>query len=67
MIPAVDMFMPKGEYTPRETRVYIDYLSLLIEKHDVLFVHGKGTKKTVYQRFYEMFLSYEEKLVEYEI
>lgn len=67
MILAIDMFMPKGVYTSRDVRMYIGYLSLLIQKHEVLFVHGKGRKKTVYQRFMEKFLEYEEKLVEYQI
>lgn len=67
MIPSIDMYMPRGKYTPREVRVYIDYLSLLIQKHDILFVHGKGKKKTVYQRLQEKFIEYEEKLLEYQI
>lgn len=66
MIPSIDMFMPKGQYTPEEVRVYINYLELLIQKHKVLLVHGKGSKKTVYQRFQEKFKEYREKLLEYE-
>ena len=39
----------------------------VIQKNKVLFVHGKGTRKTVYQRYYEMFLEYEKNLLEYQI
>lgn len=67
MIPAIDVFIPKGRYNPRDVRVYIDYLTLLIQKHAILLVHGKGNKKTVYQRFQEKFSEYEEKLLEYQI
>lgn len=67
VIPAIDMFLPKGRYTPEEVRVYINYISLLLQKNEVLFVYGKGKKKTVYQRYYELFVEYEEKLLEYQI
>lgn len=64
---SIGEFHIQDSYKPKEVRVVIDYLGLLIQKYDVLFVHGKGTRKTVYQRYYEMFLEYEEKLLEYQI
>ena len=35
-------------------------------KHDIKFVYGKGTRKSVYQRHYDLIKSYADKLVEYE-
>ncbi len=64
---SIGEFHTQDIYKPKEVRVLIDYLGLLIQKHEVLFVHGKGTRKTVYQRYFEMFLEYEEKLLEYQI
>lgn len=66
-IPTTDMFMPRGKYVPREVRVYIDYHSLLIQKHNILFIHVKGSKKKPYQRYYKTCIAYEEKLIKHQI
>lgn len=64
---SIGEFHTQERYTPKEVHVMVEYLELLIQKHQVSFVHGKGTRKTVYQRYYERFKQYEEKLVEYQI
>lgn len=60
-------FEVKESYKPEDVRKVISYLQLLIERNHIQFVHGTGKRKTAYQKYYEKFNEYEEKLVEYEI
>lgn len=65
-------YLEMGIYFPLDETYDLDYLKRIldfltkeIEKSEVSFVYGKGTRKTALQRDYEKMLEYDTKLKEY--
>lgn len=58
-------FTTKSSYTVDTLTIIKDYLLNIIDKQDIVFVYGKGTRKTKLQRYYELIEEYITKLDEY--
>lgn len=59
-------FRIAGQYDAQEVGYVVQYLMEVMVHNDIEFVYGKGVRKSEIQRYYDTFLAYYVKLMEYE-